>query len=89
MGFPYASISPMNADVKVAFLAAGIAAGADSVDGMGVLRFGAVGTLLAGVRAQSTRGVVPAVPDPGNVRYFDKAPTAKRSRSPPAGSYAS
>jgi Transposase DDE domain group 1 len=46
----------VNADLKVSCLVAGMAAGADSVDDMGLLRHGAMGTLFAGVRAPSTLG---------------------------------
>jgi hypothetical protein len=45
-----------NPDLKVACLVAGMAAGADSIDDMGVLRHGAAGELFAGIRAPSTLG---------------------------------
>jgi len=45
-----------NADLKTGCLVAGMAAGADSIDDMGLLRCGAAGTLFAGVRAPSTLG---------------------------------
>jgi hypothetical protein len=45
-----------NAGLKVAGLAAGMAAGADPVDDMGLLRHGAMETLFGGVRAPSTLG---------------------------------
>ncbi len=45
-----------NADLKVSCLVAGMAAGADSIDDMDVLRHGATGTLFSGVRAPSTLG---------------------------------
>ena len=44
----------MNADLKVLALAAGMAAGAASIDDMDVLRHGAMGTLSGGIRAPST-----------------------------------
>jgi hypothetical protein len=46
----------VNAPVKVGCLVAGMAAGADSVDDMGLLRHGAMDVLFAGVRAPSTLG---------------------------------
>ena len=46
----------VNADVKVACLVAGMAAGADSIDDMDLLRDGAMETLFSGVRAPSTLG---------------------------------
>ena len=46
----------VNADVKVGCLVAGMAAGADSIDDLGVLRHGAMGHLFGGVRAPSTLG---------------------------------
>jgi hypothetical protein len=45
-----------NADVKVGCLVAGMAAGADSIDDMDVLRHGAMAELFDGVRAPSTLG---------------------------------
>jgi hypothetical protein len=45
-----------NADLKVGCLVAGMAAGADSIDDMGLLRHGATGTLFTEVRAPSTLG---------------------------------
>ena len=41
--------------LKVASLAAGMAAGADPAGGMGVLRRGAMGVVLSGIGARSTR----------------------------------
>ena len=46
----------VNAPLKVGCLVAGMAAGADSVDDMGLLRHGAMGILFGGVRAPSTLG---------------------------------
>ena len=46
----------VNAHLKVGCLVAGMAAGADSIDDMGVLRHGAMGVLFGGVRAPSTLG---------------------------------
>src|SRR5579859_6058976 len=45
-----------NAALKVACLAAGMAAGADSIDDMGLLRHGAMGRIFGGLRAPSTLG---------------------------------
>lgn len=45
-----------NAGLKTACLAAGMAAGADSIDDMGLLRHGAMETVFGGVRAPSTLG---------------------------------
>jgi hypothetical protein len=41
----------VNADLKVACLVAGMAAGADSIDVMDVLRHGAMAELFGGIRA--------------------------------------
>ena len=46
----------MNAPVEVGCLVAGMAAGADSVDDMGLLRQGAMDILFGGVRAPATLG---------------------------------
>jgi hypothetical protein len=46
----------VNAHLKVPCLVAGMAAGADSIDDMGLLRHGAMGALFGGVRAPSTLG---------------------------------
>ncbi len=46
----------VNAHLKVACLAAGMIAGADSIDDMDVLRHGAMPTLFGGIRAPSTLG---------------------------------
>jgi hypothetical protein len=48
--------SGVNAHLKVPCLVAGMAAGADSIDDMGLLRHGAMRTLFGGVRAPSTLG---------------------------------
>ena len=62
-----------NAAVKVACLAAGMAAGADSVDDMDLLRHGAMGTLFGGVRAPSTLGSFLRAFTWGNVSQLQKA----------------
>jgi hypothetical protein len=46
----------VNAQVKVGCLVAGMIAGADSIDDMGLLRHGALPGLFGGVRAPSTLG---------------------------------
>ena len=46
----------VNAHLKVGCLVAGMAAGADSIDDMGLLRHGAMDVLFGGVRAPSTLG---------------------------------
>jgi hypothetical protein len=46
----------VNAHLKAGCLVAGMAAGADSIDDMDVLRHGAMSTLFGGVRAPSTLG---------------------------------
>ena len=46
----------VNADLKVGCLVAGMAAGADSIDDMDLLRHGAMSVLFGGVRAPSTLG---------------------------------
>src|SRR6266704_2953537 len=46
----------VNAPLKVACLVAGMAAGADSIDDMDLLRHGAMSTLFGGIRAPSTLG---------------------------------
>lgn len=46
----------VNAHLKVPALVAGMAAGADSIDDLDVLRHGAMGTVFGGIRAPSTLG---------------------------------
>ena len=46
----------VNADLKAGCLVAGMAAGADSIDDMDVLRHGAMDSLFGGIRAPSTLG---------------------------------
>src|SRR5579859_5111505 len=58
-------------DVKVACLVAGMAAGADSIDDMDVLRHGAMADLFGGVRAPSTLGSFLRSFTWGNVRQLD------------------
>jgi hypothetical protein len=62
----------VNAHLKVSCLVAGMAAGADSVDDMGVLRHGAMGVLFGGVRAPSTLGSHLRAYNWGNVVQLEK-----------------
>jgi hypothetical protein len=61
-----------NAGLKVACLAAGMAAGADSIDDMGLLRHGAMEKVLGGVRAPSTLGSFLRAFTWGNVCQLNK-----------------
>ena len=63
----------VNAHLKVACLVAGMAAGADSIDDMGLLRHAAMGTLFGGVRAPSTLGSHLRCYTWGNVSQLEKA----------------
>jgi hypothetical protein len=63
----------VNADLKVPCLVAGMAAGADSIDDMGLLRHGAMGALFGGVRAPSTLGSHLRSYSWGNVSQLEKA----------------
>jgi hypothetical protein len=61
----------VNADLKVGCLVAGMAAGADSIDDMDVLRHGAMGCLFGGVRAPSTLGTFLRSFTWGNARQLE------------------
>jgi Transposase DDE domain group 1 len=63
----------VNAPLKVACLVAGMAAGADSIDDMGLLRHGAMSTLFGGIRAPSTLGSHLRCYTWGNVSQLEKA----------------
>jgi hypothetical protein len=63
----------VNAHLKVPALAAGMAAGADSIDDMDVLRHGAMSTLFGGIRAPSTLGSHLRCYTWGNVSQLEKA----------------
>jgi Transposase DDE domain group 1 len=63
----------VNADLKVGCLVAGMAAGADSIDDMGLLRHGAMDVLFGGVRAPSTLGSHLRCYAWGNVLQLEKA----------------
>jgi hypothetical protein len=62
----------VNAHLKVACLVAGMAAGADSIDDMDLLRHGAMPDLFGGVRAPSTLGSHLRSYTWGNVRQLEK-----------------
>jgi hypothetical protein len=63
----------VNAHLKVGCLVAGMAAGADSIDDMDLLRHGAMSTLFGGVRAPSTLGSHLRCYTWGNVAQLEKA----------------
>ena len=60
-----------NAQLKVSCLVAGMVAGADCIDDMGLLRHGAMGRLTTGVRAPSTLGTFLRSFTFGHVRQLD------------------
>jgi hypothetical protein len=59
-------------EVKVACLVAGMAAGADSIDDMGLLRHGAMPEVFGGIRAPSTLGSFLRSFTWGNVRQLEQ-----------------
>jgi hypothetical protein len=61
----------VNAHLKVSCLVAGMAAGADSIDDLDVLRHGAMSELFGGIRAPSTLGSFLRSFTWGNVRQLD------------------
>jgi hypothetical protein len=63
----------VNAHLKIGCLVAGMAAGADSIDDMGLLRHGAMDVLFGGVRAPSTLGSHLRSYAWGNVAQIEKA----------------
>ena len=63
----------VNAYLKVGCMVAGMAAGADSIDDMDLLRHGAMSTLFGGVRAPSTLGSHLRCYAWGNVSQLEKA----------------
>jgi len=63
----------VNAHLKVPCLVAGMAAGADSIDDMGMLRHGAMDRLFGGIRAPSTLGSHLRCYTWGNVSQLEKA----------------
>jgi hypothetical protein len=63
----------VNGHLKVPCLVAGMAAGADSIDDMDLLRHGAMGALFGGIRAPSTLGSHLRSYTWGNVAQLEKA----------------
>jgi hypothetical protein len=61
----------VNPGLKIPCLVAGMAAGADSIDDMGVLRHGAMAEVFGGIRAPSTLGSFLRSFTWGNVRQLD------------------
>jgi hypothetical protein len=61
----------VNADVKIGCLVAGMAAGADSIDDMDLLRHGAMTGVFGGIRAPFTLGSFLRSFTWGNVRQLD------------------
>jgi hypothetical protein len=61
----------VNAHLKISCLVAGMAAGADSIEDMAVLRHGAMAELFGGIRAPSTLGSFLRSFTRGNVRQLD------------------
>ena len=59
-----------NAGVKIGSLVAGMVAGADTLDGMDLLRHGAIPATFGGIRAPSTLGSFLRAFDHGNVRQL-------------------
>ena len=59
-----------NAGVKIGSLVAGMVAGADDIDGMDLLRHGAIPATFGGIRAPSTLGSFLRAFDHGNVRQL-------------------
>jgi hypothetical protein len=62
----------VNAQLKVSCLVAGMAAGADSIDDMDLLRHGAMPALFGGIRAPSTLGSFLRAFTWGNVLQLEK-----------------
>lgn len=62
----------VNAPAKVSSIVAGMAAGADSIDDLDVLRHGGMDKLFGGIRAPSTLGSFLRCLDWGNVRQLGK-----------------
>jgi hypothetical protein len=74
-----------SAAVKVPCLVAGMAAGADSIDDMDLLRHGAMGVLFGGIRAPSTLGSHLRCYTWGNVSQLEKAGRPARGFGRPPG----
>src|ERR1700758_2498398 len=62
----------VNAHLKVSCLVAGMAAGADSIDDMDLLRHGAMTALFGGIRAPFTLGSPPRAETWGHVAQLEK-----------------
>jgi hypothetical protein len=60
-----------NAHLKIPALVAGMVAGADSINDMGVLRHGGMNRLFTGIRARSTMGTFLRTFTFGHVRQLD------------------
>src|ERR1022692_2938987 len=74
----------VNADLKAGCLVAGMAAGADSIDDMDVLRHGAMDHLFGGIRAPSTLGSFLRSFTWGSARQLEKASRCSLARLAPA-----
>jgi len=70
------ALGGVNAHLKIPALVAGMVAGADSIDGMDLLRHGGMGRLFAGVRPPSTLGTFLRTFTFGHVRQLDNVATA-------------
>src|SRR3954452_17091812 len=66
----------VNAPIKVPALVAGMVAGADSIEGMDLLRHGGMDRLFAGIRAPSTLGTFLRAFTFGHVRQLDSVAAA-------------
>ncbi len=77
-----------NAVLKVLALVAGMVAGADSIDDMGLLRHGAMRRLFTGVRAPSTLGTFLRTFTFGHVRQLDAVAFAVADQFVSAGAAA-
>ena len=71
----------VNAHLKVPCLVAGMAAGADSIDDMDVLRHGAIGVPFGGACALSTLGLHLRCYTWGNVTQLEKAGPTRRPQT--------
>src|SRR4051794_26661082 len=66
----------VNAQVKIPVMVAGMAAGADSIDDMDLLRHGGMDRLFTGIRAPSTLGTFLRSFTLGHVRQLDSVAAA-------------
>jgi len=74
----------VNPGLKIGCLVAGMAAGADSIDDMDVLRHGAMAEVFGGIRAPSTLGSFLRSFTWGNVRQLDAVARRLLARLAPA-----